>query len=108
VSGRIVREVLDFAPEDLNDAQLMVLVALAEDASERSRVATHCSVAVLSHRIRKAPKTVHNALYVLKQRGLIHSLHKAHPGRVQHYRLTSLSEHHRIATGRPKDEGAAS
>lgn len=108
MSGRIVREVLDFAPEDLNDAQLMVLVALAEDATDRSRTATHCSVVVLSHRTRKAPKTVHNALHALKQRGLITPQHKAHPGRVQHYLIAHLSEHHRLATARPLDEGAAS
>lgn len=99
MSGRIVNEVLERAPEDLTPAQLLVLIALAEAAPEGTRIATHkTSLVDLSRRTRRPRGTVKNALGQLVARGLIQPMHRGQIGTVQHYRLPVLQEHHRHAT----------
>lgn len=98
MSGRIVGEVLKHAPEDLTTAQLLVLVALGEDARDRDRLARYSSVANLHTKTRLAPGSIKNILKQLTDRGLILPLHRAQIGTVQHYRLAELREHHRSAT----------
>lgn len=99
MSGRIVQEVLKYAPEDLTKQQLLVFVALAESARERDRTARfHVTVAELAHKTRSTPGTVKNALGELSRRGLIKPLHQARAGLAQNYRLHELQEHHRRAT----------
>jgi DNA-binding MarR family transcriptional regulator len=98
VSGRIVGEVLKHAPEDLTTAQLLVLVALGEDAREKDRLARYSSLANLHTKTRLAPGSIKNILKQLTDRGLIRPLHRAQIGTVQHYRVTELQEHHRRTT----------
>ena len=101
MSGRIVADVLDHAPEDLSPVQLLVLISLAESARERDRRARfHCSVTELARRTRRPPGTVRNALSELVRRGLIRPVHeRVHKGgKHQEYVLARLSERHRFAT----------
>lgn len=103
MSGAIVNEVLEHAPEDLTAAQMLVLVALAEDARERGPYARQSrfesSVENLMRRTRLKAGTVRNALAELVGRGLIAPLNgRARPGIVQHYRIAQLAEHHRRTT----------
>lgn len=71
MSGRIVGEVFDSAPEDLKPAELLTLLAIAEDARDRDRLARYSDVASLVIRTRMAPGTIRNALSELTRRGLI-------------------------------------
>jgi len=103
VSGKLVNEVLENAPDDLTAAQMLVLVALAEDARERGPYARQArfesSADDVVRRTRLKPGTVRNVLAQLVHRGLIVPLNgRARPGIVQHYRLTELYPHHRQAT----------
>lgn len=103
MSGQIVNEVLEHAPEDLTPAQMLVLLSLAEDAREKGANARqaryHSSVEHLTRRTRLKAGTVRNALAELVSRGLIVPLNgRARPGIVQHYRLPELLEHHRTTT----------
>jgi hypothetical protein len=100
VSGRIVKEVLEHAPEDLTPAQMLVYVALAEDARDHGAHARQAryesSLNALMRRTRLKSGTVRNALAELVGRGLIIPLNgRARPGLVQHYQLPELLEHHR-------------
>lgn len=98
MSGRLVGEVLDYAPTDLTPLQRLVLVCIAEDARERDRTARYTtSLTDLEKRTCAARGSVKNALGELTRRGLIKPLHRAQIGTVQHYRLTELYEHHREA-----------
>ena len=104
MSGRIVGEVLDHAPEDLRPAEFLCLIVLAEDARDRDRLAAYSDVESVARRARVKPGTVRNALSVLVTRGLIVPVHdKVHRGgRHQEYTLTRLAQHHRVnGTTRP-------
>lgn len=98
MSGRLVGEVFRNAPNDLTTAQLIVLVALAEDARDKDRLARYSSVRTLAHQTRLAPGSVKNILKLLTDRGLIKPLHQAQIGRIQHYRLSELYDYHRTTT----------
>lgn len=103
MSGQIVKEVLENAPEDLTAAQMLVLLSLAEDARERGPHARQAryesSVDALMRRTRLKAGTVRNALAELVRRGLLIPLNgRARPGIVQHYRLPEYHEHHRRTT----------
>lgn len=103
MSGRLVGEVLDYAPADLTPAETLVLVALAEAAKDRDRTARfQCSVDVLATRTRLSSGTVRNALSHLTRRGLIRPLIKgvSRGGRHQEYELARLETRHRFATHR--------
>lgn len=97
MSGRIVGEVLDNAPEDLRPAELLVLIALAEDAQDRTRHAAYSDVQTLARKIRRPPGTVRNALAALVARGLIIPTRDrvARGGYHQEYDLVRLHPHHR-------------
>jgi len=98
MSGRLVREVLEHAPNTLTRLELLVLVSLAESANERTRTTygSQSAAAVIAHRVRSSPATVRNALGALRQRALIKPVHdKVHPGRAQQYVISELHEYHR-------------
>ena len=100
MSGRIVGQVFDCAPEDLTPAQLLVLLSVAEDAREKSRLATFSDVESLVRRTRLKRGTIDNALSVLCQRGLlIRQREKVHRGGYhQEYVVAHLAPHHRAVT----------
>lgn len=100
MSGRIVREVMDNAPLDLTTAELLVLIALAEDARDNTRHAERCDVESLVYRTRLKPGTVRNALSTLVRRALIHpTMDRVYRGgKHQEYDLTRLYPHHRDTT----------
>lgn len=96
MSGRIVGEVLDHAPHDLTTAELLVLIAVAEDARDRDRHARYSDLATIVYRTRLAPGTVKNALSNLTKRALLKPANgPAYKGRHQEYRVTELYPHHR-------------
>lgn len=98
MSGRLVHEVLENAPDDLTPTELLVLIALAESArdTDRSTRGGASSADTLAWRARSTPGNVRNVLAHLTQRGLIKPLHeRAHRGFAQQYRLTELHEWHR-------------
>lgn len=97
MSGRIVEDVLEHAP-DLPDTEWRVLIVLARDARDTDRIARYCSVELIARQARRAPGTVQNALSKLAGRGLIKPLLRAHRGRVQHYEIARLDASHRIIT----------
>ena len=101
MSGRIVGEVLENAPEDLTPAELLTLIALAEDAHDKTRHAAYSDVATLARKIRRPPGTVRNALSELTRRGLIVPTRTGGVGRGkyhQEYDLVRLHPHHRETT----------
>lgn len=98
MSGRIVEEVLDYAPDDLPRLDLMVLVALAAEARDSDRTAKgkHTGAEALAGRVRTSPASVRNALARLRQRALIRPVHeKARRGQQQNWVITKLSDYHR-------------
>lgn len=99
MSGRIVGEVFDNAPEDLTTAELLVLLAIGEDARDRDRVAQFSDVESLVRRTRLKPGTVRNALSSLSRRALIKPLKKRvhRGGDHQEYEVTKLTHAHRAA-----------
>lgn len=102
MSGRIVGEVLDNAPEDLRPAEYLVLIVLAEDARDRDRHSLYSDLGSLVRRTRLSPGTVRNALSELARRGLIlpqrDNVHRG--GYHQTYVLTRLHVEHRAAVHR--------
>lgn len=101
MSGRIVGEVLDHAPIDLRPAEFLVLIALAEDARDKDRLARFSDVETLVRRTRLGPGTIRNALSTLATRALIQPTYeKARLGRHQEYVVTKLLNGHRAATHR--------
>lgn len=101
MSGRIVGEVLDHAPQDLTNAELLVFVAVGEDARDRDRLARYSDVETLVYRTRLKPGTVKNALSELVRRGLLKPAGgPAHKGRHQEYRVADLYPHHRESVTR--------
>jgi DNA-binding MarR family transcriptional regulator len=95
MSGRIVGEVFDNAPESLRSAEFLVLLALAEDARDRDRLARFSDANTLTTRTRLAPGTVRNALAVLTRRGLIKPTRRAQTGTHQEWQITELYDYHR-------------
>lgn len=97
MSGRIVHEVMHHAPEDLPRLDFTVLIALAEDARDKDRTASHeCSDELLAYKVRSTPGSVRNALQRLKQRALIRPVHsRVHKGQQQNWVITPLSSYHR-------------
>jgi hypothetical protein len=97
MSGRIVGEVFDHAPDDLRRLDFDVLLALAEDAFDSDRTARRrCSADELAYRVRSTPGSIRQALARLKARGLIRPVHKAvGPGRQQNWTIPQLSSYHR-------------
>lgn len=97
MSGRIVGEVLDYAPVDLRPLDLLVLIALAEAAHDKDRTAIkNSSAEALAYRVRSTPASVRNALGRLRQRAIIRPVHaKVGPGKSQHWTITQLSDYHR-------------
>lgn len=99
MSGRIVGEVLDNAPEDLRPAEYLTLIVLAEDARDRDRHAMYSDLTSLVRRTRLAPGTVRNALAELARRGLVQpqrdNVHRG--GHHQTYILAKLHTEHRAA-----------
>lgn len=100
MSGRIVGEVMDHAPEDLRPAEYVVLLVIAEDARDRDRISRYSDLESLTRRARIKPGTIRNALSELTRRALIEPLHaNVHRGgRHQEYRVTELKPHHRAAS----------
>lgn len=100
MSGRIVREVLENAPEDLTTSELLVLITLAEDASDHDRKAAHITIEQLAHRARIARGTTRNVLMGLTRRCLIQPTEKVRPGngRRQIYIVANLTQAVRKAT----------
>lgn len=98
MSGRIVSEVVRFAPIDLTHLEVLVLVCLAEGARE-DRICRHgASTTVLADKARTTPGTVRNVLARLRDRGLIVPLHeKPRKGLAQEYRIATLTPAHRKA-----------
>lgn len=70
MSGRIVAEVLQHAPENLGPASRLVLVCLAERARDGDRLARK-SVARMAREAGMSERTVKRALTELSRRGLI-------------------------------------
>ncbi len=94
-------EVLDCAPEDLSTAELLVLIAIAEDARDRTRLSNYSDAVTLQSRTRLAPGTIRNALSKLVRRGLVEpTAGRARIGKHQEYRVADLEPRHRNATGR--------
>lgn len=95
----MVGEVLTNAPADLTHLELLVLVALAETAPDRDRIARHGAGADdLADKVRSTPGSVRNTLQRLKSRGLIEPLfEKPRKGLSQNYRITRLQPAHRKA-----------
>lgn len=100
MSGRIVGEILDNAPQDLTQLELLVLVAIGEEAREKDRTARYnTSAEAIAHRVRSTPATVRNVLGRLRHRALIIPVHeKVYRGLAQQYVLPKYAEHHRRAT----------
>jgi hypothetical protein len=96
----MVGEVLNHAPVDLRMLDRFVLVALAETAQEKDRIARYESSAeAIADRIQSTAPSVRNALARLKQRGLIvPQLTKIHRGHAQQWLIPKLTESHRRAT----------
>jgi len=99
VSGRIVGDVFDYAPRDLTSSELLVLLALAEDARDRDRRASYSDVETLVERTRLKPGTVRNALSKLVARSLIvPQIERVHRGgHHQEYVVARLAAGHRAA-----------
>lgn len=97
MSGRIVGEVLDHAPDDLRPLDFRVLIALAEDAFDSDRTARkRCSADELAYRARSTPGSVRQALMRLSERALIRPVHtRVGPGKQQNWVIAKLSSYHR-------------
>lgn len=101
MSGRLVGEIFRCAPADLKPAERLVLLCLAENARDSDRVAKLKSDQI-AELCCLGVGTVRNALSELAARCLIVPLHYAQKGRIQNYRLTPLSEHHRASQRHPR------
>lgn len=99
MSGRIVGEILDNAPEDLTQLELLVLIALAETAKDTTRTATFgTSCEQIAHRIRSTPASVKSTLFRLRHRGLIVGVHdKPRKGLAQEYTIPTTTKATRTA-----------
>lgn len=100
MSGRLVKEVLENAPETLTQLELLVLVSIAESARDGDRTTRggSGSAAVVAHRVRAHESSVRRTLARLVETGLLKPVHeRAHRGKAQLYRLTELHDWHRNA-----------
>lgn len=93
MSIHLIREVFDYAPADLKPAELVVLIALAEDARD-DRISKFASHDKLIQRTRLSRRTLYRAIDQLESAGLIWRVGAAHKGRIQQYRLAQLQAHH--------------
>lgn len=105
MSGRLVGDVLRYAPADLTVAERFVLVCLAESARDRDRVSRTNARAITEATGLKLG-TVKNALCELAARALIQPQGIARRGHAQDYRIAHLHAHHRAATV-PREDPAA-
>lgn len=95
----MVGDVFKFAPADLTPGELLVLLRLAENAPERTRIARFITAESIAEDTRLSYGTVRNALSELAKRGLIvRQFEHARAGRAQDYALIQLAEHHRRCT----------
>lgn len=103
MSGRIVGEVGEHAPDDLTPSERLVLVFIAEDARERDRRAQYSDLETLVRKTRLKPGTVRNALSELVRRGILtpQLQRVSRGGKHQEYVVAKLDEHHRRAVVRP-------
>lgn len=94
MSGKLVGEVLKYAPHDLTQLEMLVLVSLAESARDTTRQATYdTSCEQIADRVRSTPSSVKSALFSLRHRGLIVGLHeKPRRGLAQEYRIVKMTE----------------
>ncbi|MBT56563.1 MAG: hypothetical protein CMF72_24585 [Mameliella sp.] len=99
MSGRIVGEILDNAPEDLTTAELLVLIAIGEDARDRDRRSQYSDLESLTRRTRLKPGTVRNALSTLTRRAILDpQIDRVHRGgKHQEYVVAKLGGAHRHA-----------
>jgi DNA-binding MarR family transcriptional regulator len=98
MSGRLVKEVLENAPDDLTPLELLVLVSIAESSrdGDRSTRGSAGSAEAIAFRVRSSAGSVRNVLSRLSARALIKPLHeRTARGRAQQYRLSELHEWHR-------------
>ena len=108
MSGRLVKDVLLYAPTDLTDKERLVLIALAEDARERDRIARYIKVEEIADYVQISTGTVRNIISRLVARALIQpTLSHAGKGRRQQYRIAYLTQDHRAATIREPTRAAA-
>jgi len=108
MSGRIVREVLEHAPEDLTTGEMLVFITLAEAARESSRAVCEPATEIAA-RARVSVSTVNKTTYELHRRGLLSRTNKARTGVTQRYEIAPLRPEHRFATTRsiPAREGTS-
>jgi len=105
MSGRLVGEVLKYAPTDLRMLDRFVLVALAEAASPTDRTARFkVTQDHLADKLQSTPSSIRNALMRLRQRALIIPLfEKPRKGLAQNWRIAPLNEGtRRAANGAPR------
>jgi DNA-binding MarR family transcriptional regulator len=102
VSGRLVGEVLKYAPSDLTQLELLVLVSLAESTKGTDRIARfYASNDHIADRVRSTPASVRNVIAKLVQRGLIvPQIEKCHRGVAQQYEIPKMTDATRRATFR--------
>jgi hypothetical protein len=99
MSGRLVKDVLQYAPTDLTDKERLVLIALAEDARDRDRIARFIKLEHIADYARISTGTARNILSRLTNRALIQpTISHANKGRRQQYRIALLTPSHRDAT----------
>lgn len=100
MSGRLVGEVLKYAPYDLRLLDRFVLVALAEAARDEDRTARqHVTQDDLADKLQSTPGSVRNALHRLAQRGLIQPVYlQPRKGLAQNWRISKLHEGTRKAS----------
>jgi len=105
VSGKIMGEVMRYAPDDLTETQYRVLMALAESARDHNRT-TKTNTVEVAMLARRKIGTVRNAISELTRRCLIYPVHPhSEVGRgrkAQDYRIVELHAYHRAATHRPE------
>lgn len=102
MSGRLVGEVLRYAPHDLTQLELLVLVSLAEAVKGNERVSRYYSSSDhIADRVRSTPPSVRNVIAKLTQRGLIVPLiEKCNRGVAQQYEIPRMNDATRRATTR--------
>lgn len=98
MSGRIVKEVLEHAPQSLRPTDMLVLISLAESARDGDRTTRGgaASASTIAFRARTTEGSVRNSLSRLVGRALIKPVHeRARRGLAQQYVLTELFDYHR-------------
>lgn len=100
MSGRLVGEVLKYAPYELRLLDRFVLVALAEAANDRDRIARYgVTQEELSDKLQATEGSIRNALSRLRHWGLIVPLYdKPRRGLAQNWRIPKMHEGTRKAS----------